>query len=257
MTPVGKTSEEVLGYFNTVVNNLKTAQPKLFYYYEINIPDDTLKIREKGKEASDEIPDTLVPLNEAAVGIKDIILENIKEVSGELAEGTDNSEYLYVKGESWTSVLSVADIDSATMKEVGEFYYITITFDDIAADEDASSLAKVFELRDKDEILASEEFKKTSPYLQLNDYSVSYSGCQITAKVNRYTDEVVNLNYYKAANVVVDMTGAGTYENIGDVSVIFTLEDKANFDIVWESELPVSPLDTTVEDVPTTVSADV
>ncbi len=256
MTPVGYTSEEVLNYFNTVVNDLKVSQPKLFYYYEINIPDDTLKVREQGKEESDEVPDALVPLNEAAAGIKDIILENIKEVSGELAEGTENSEYLYVKGESFVSNLTVADIHSATIKEVGEFYYITITFNDYEAGEDATALSKAFDLRDKDEILASEEFAKTSPYLKLNDYAVGYTGCQITAKVNRYTDQVVNLNYYKAADVVVDMTGAGTYENLGDISVIFTLEDKANFDFVWESELPVSPLDTTTEAVPTTPVAE-
>ena len=171
---------------------------------------------------------------EALGGIKDIILENIKEVSGEITEGSDNSEYLYVKGESWISNLTVEDIDSATIKEVGEFYYITISFDDVAPGEDASALAKAFELRDKDEILASEEFAKTNAYLKMNDYTVGYSGCRITAKVNRYTDEVINLNYYKAADVVVDMTGAGSYEGIGDVSVIFTLEDKANFDFIWE-----------------------
>lgn len=251
MTPVGYSSEDALNYFNKVVNDLKVTQPKLMYRYEISIPDETLKIREQGKEETDDIPDALVPLNEAAVGIKDIILENIKEVSGELAEGTENSEYLYVKGESFVSNLTVADIKSATIKEVGEFYYITITFNDYAAGDDVTSLGKAFELRDKDEILASEELAKTKPYLVLNDYAVGYTGCKITAKVNRYTDQVVNLNYYKAANVVVDMTGAGTYEDLGDVSVIFTLEDKANFDFVWESELPVSPLETTTEAVPT------
>lgn len=256
LTPVGYSSEEVLNYFNTVVNDLKNTQPKLVYLYELNIPDETLKIREQGKEDSDDIPDVLVPLNEAAAGIKDIILENIKEVSGELPEGTENSEYLYIKGEAFISNLTVADIQSATIKEVGEFYYITINFKDYAAGEDASSLSKAFELRDKDEMLASEEFAKTSPYLKLNDYTVGYSGCKITAKVNRYTDQVVNLNYYKASNVVVDMTGAGTYESLGDISIIFTLEDKANFDFIWESELPISPLDTTTEAAPTTAVAD-
>ena len=256
MTPVAYSSEEVLGYFNTVVNDLKISNPQLFYYYEMNIPDDTLKIREQGKEESDDIPDMLVALNEAAPGIKDIILENIKEVSGELPEGAENSEYLFVKGESFVSNLTVADIKSATIKEVGEFYYITITFNDYAAGEDASSLSKAFDLRDKDELLASEEFAKTSPYLKLNDYTVGYTGCQINAKVNRLTNQVVNLNYYKAANVVVDMTGAGTYAELGDVSIIFTLEDKANFDFVWESTLPISPLETTTEAAPTTAVAE-
>ena len=43
------------------------------------------------------------------------------------------------------------------------------------------------------------------------------------------------------------MTGAGSLEDYGDVSVIFTLEDKADFNITWETELPTSPIDTTTE----------
>lgn len=247
MTPIESyTSEEVLMYFNTVVNSLKETQPKLGYYFEINVPDDSIVIA-NGDEDSAEI----AALNAAAPGIKDIMLQDIRENGGELAEGTDNSDILYVQGESFVSNLTAADIDSATIKEVGEFYYITIIFNDYEAGEDASALTKAFDLRDKDEILASDEFAKTSEYLVLNDYTVGYSGCQITAKVNRYTDEVVNLSYYKAANVVADMTGAGTYEALGDVSVSFTLEDKANFDFIWESELPVSPLETTTEATPT------
>ena len=61
------------------------------------------------------------------------------------------------------------------------------------------------------------------------------------------TDEITNLNYYKAANIVADMTGAGSLEDYGDVSVIFTLEDKADFNMTWETELPTSPLETTTE----------
>ena len=130
---------------------------------------------------------------------------------------------------------------------MGDLYYITIAFNDVEAGGDTASLAKAFELRDKDVVLASEELAKTNAYLKLNDYSVGYSGCKITATVNRLTDEITNINYFKAANVVADMTAAGTYEDLGEVSVLFTLEDVSNFDIRWETELPTSPIDTTTE----------
>lgn len=245
-TPVANSSEEVLNYFNTIVNGIKTSQPKVSYRYEMNVPNDSIKITEKGKEEAEDISDKLTALNSSASGIKDIMLEDIKEVSGEVAMGNDNSEYVFAKGENWTSALTVNDIDYATIKEVGDIYYITIAFDDIEPNGDTSSLAKVFELRDKDEILASEELAKSNAYLKLNDYAVAYSGCKITARVDRLTDEIINLNYYKAANVVADMTYDG---EISDVSVIFTLEDKSNFDFTWESELPTSPLETTTEAV--------
>ena len=243
-TPVGTTSEEILNYFNGIVNDLKAVKPAMHYRYEINVPDSSIKVTKAGQEDSEKIDESLSAINDGAKGVKDMILTDVGEKSGDIAMGADNSEYLYVKGESWTSQLTADDIDYATMKEIGDNYYIEIVFTDIDVNGDDSALRKAFNLRDKEEILASEEFAKTSAYLKLNDYDVAYSGCKITATVNRLTNEITNLNYYKAANVTAHMTGAGTFEEYGDVSVIFTLEDKANYEINWESELPTSPLDT-------------
>ena len=247
-TPVNKTSAEVLAYFNSLVNDLKVSKPAISYNYQINVPDDSMKVTKKGMEDAEEIDESLKAINDSAAGIKDMILKNINERSGDIPFGADNTEYLFVKGESWTSNLTVADIDYATIKEVGDNYYITIMFDDIAENGAADPLAKAFDLRDKEELLASDEFAKTSSYLKLNDYSVAYTGCKITAVVNRLTDEITNLNYYKAAEITADMTGAGSLEDYGDVSVIFTLEDKADFNITWETELPTSPLETATEE---------
>ncbi len=246
-TPVGKTSADVLAYFNTLVNGLKVKKPAMSYNFEINVPDD-IKVTKKGDEAAEEIDESLTAINDAAKGIKDMMLENIKSRSGEIAFGNDNSEVLLVKGESWTSALTVEDIDYATIKEVGEYYYITIVFNDIETNGDTEALAKAFDLRDKEDILASAEFAKASEYLVFNDYDIEYSGCKITAKVNRYTDEIENLNYYKSAIVTADVTGAGTLESYGNMSVIFQLEDKADYNMTWQTELPTSPLETaTVE----------
>lgn len=246
-TPVANTSEEVLNYFNGIVNDLKVSKPELSYRYEINIPDSSLKVTRAGAEQAEEVDADLESVNKAAKGIKDMILADIKEESGNVPMGADNSEYLFVKGESWTSKLTISDIDYATMKEIGDNYFIEIVFNDVAVDGDTSSLSKVFDLRDKDELLSLDEFEKTAEYLKLNDYDVAYSGCKITATVNRFTNEITNLYYFKAANVTAHMTGAGTLADYGDVSVMFTLEDKSNFDINWENNLPVSPLETEAE----------
>lgn len=243
-TPVENTSEEILNYFNGIVNDLKASKPAISYRYEKNVPDSSIRITKAGQEDAEEADESLASINDGAKGVKDMILSDIGESSGDVAMGADNSEYLFVKGESWTSQLTVSDIDYASMKEIGDNYYIEIVFNDIEDNGDDSALRKAFDLRDKEEILASEEFAKTAEYLKFNDYDVAYSGCKITATVNRITNEISNLNYYKAANVTAHMTGAGTFADYGDVSVIFTLEDKANFDINWESELPVSPLET-------------
>ncbi len=243
-TPVGNISEEVLNYFNSLVNDLKVSKPAISYKYEKKVPDDSLRITKTGEEAAEEIDSSLNAINKSAKGVKDMILTDIKESSGNITMGDDNTEYLFVKGEDWTSKLTVKDIDYAEIKEIGDKYYITIVLNTVETNGDTASLRNAFDLRDKDEILASEEFKKTEAYLKFNDYDVAYNECKITAVVNRFTDEISNLNYYKAADVTAYMTGAGTYEDYGDISVMFKLEDKANFDIKWETELPTSPLET-------------
>ncbi len=245
LTPVANTSEEVLKYFNDIVNDLKVSKPAISYKYEKKIPDDSLKVTKTGEETAEEIDESLESINSAAKGIKDMILSDIKETSGNIAMGDDNTEYLFVKGESWTSQLTVNDVDYAEIKEVGDNYYITIALDDVNVNADTTSLRKIFDLRDKDAILSSDEFKKAETYLKFNDYDVAYTGCKITATVNRLTNEITNLNYYKSADITAYMTGAGTYEEYGDISVMFKLEDKSNFDIKWETELPTSPLETT------------
>jgi hypothetical protein len=245
-TPVGNTSVEVLEYFNHLLNGVKSSKPVIYYNIEKNVPNDTLKVTKKGAEDAEEIDDSLKAINDAAKGIKDLMLQDIKGKSGDIAYGDDNSEMLFVTGESWASKLTTDDIAYATIKEVGDVYYITIAFNDLTSEEAQDVLTKAFDLRDKEELLASEEFEKSKDYLSLNDYDVTYSGCKITATVNRLTDELVNLNYYKAAKVTADMTGAGTLEAYGDVSVMFTLEDKAYYEINWESGLPTSPIETEV-----------
>lgn len=243
-TPVGKTSEEVLAYFNSLVNGVKTDKPVISYRIEKNVPNSSLKVTKQGAEDAEEIDESLKSINDAASGIKDLVLEDIKSTSGNINYGEDNSETLFVKGESWATELTATDIEYATLKEIGDTYYITIAFNDLTSEQAQDVLTKAFDLRDKEEILASEEFEKSKEYLVLNDYDVVYSGCKITATVDRLTNEITNINYYKAANVTAYMTGVGTLESYGDVSVMFTLEDKANYDITWDSGLPTSPIET-------------
>lgn len=243
-TPVKTSSEEVLLYFNELLNNIKSEKPAISYRIEKSVPNNSLRVTMKGEENAEEIDSTLEAVNDAAKGLKDLILEKIKKTTGNIAYGEENSDILFVKGESWASKLTDNDISYASMKEVGDFYYITIAFNTLDSAEAQEVLTKAFDLRDKDDILNSEEFAKTASYLKLNDYDVVYEGCTITATVNRFTDELTNVYYYKAANVTADMTGLDTLEAYGDVSVMFTLEDKANFDITWTSNNPVSPLET-------------
>lgn len=243
--PVEKSSEEILNYFNSLLNSIKTEKPAMYYRFEKNVPNDSLKVTKAGQEEAEEIDSSLSAINDAAKAVKDLMLENIKETSGDIPFGGDNTDVMLVQGESFVSKLSVDDVKYATMTEVGDKYYITIEFNDFGEAEAKRILSKAFNLRDKADILNSEEFAKTKAYLELKDYSVNYTGCKITATVNRLTNKIETVNYFKAANVTVSALGKGTFESHGDLSVLFTLEDKSYYELNWENEDPTSPLETT------------
>ena len=243
--PVEKSSEEILNYFNSLLNSIKTEKPAMYYRFEKNVPNDSLKVTKAGQEEAEEIDSSLSAINDAAKAVKDLMLENIKETSGDIPFGGDNTDVMLVQGESFASKLSVDDVKYATMTEVGDKYYITIEFNDFGEAEAKRILSKAFNLRDKADILNSEEFAKTKAYLELKDYSVNYTGCKITATVNRLTNKIETVNYFKAANVTASALGKGTFESHGDLSVLFTLEDKSYYELNWENEDPTSPLETT------------
>ena len=209
------------------------------------IPTDSLKVTKAGQEEVEEIDSSLSAINDAAKAVKDLMLENIEETSGDIPFGSDNTDVVLVQGENFASKLTVDDVKYATMTEVGDKYYITIEFNDISEAEAKEILSKAFNLRDKADILNSEEFAKTKAYLELKDYSVNYTGCKITATVNRLTNKIETVNYFKAANVTASALGKGTFEAHGDLSILFTLEDNAYYELNWENEDPTSPLETT------------
>ena len=246
-TPVDKSSEEILNYFNGLVNDIKVERPAMYYRFELNVPNGSLKVTKAGQEDAEQVDESLSAINDAAKAVKDLMLENIKKQSGDIAFGADNTDVLLVKGESFASKLTVDDIKYATMTEIGDEYFITIEFNDIEEADAKKVLGNAFSLRDKADILNSEEFAKTKSYLELQDYTVTYSGCKITATVNRLTDEITRLEYFKPANIKVSAKGQNTFQSHGDLSVLFTLEDKAYYEINWANENPTSPLDTTTE----------
>ena len=244
---VGKSDEEVLAYFNQLANGIKDQKPAVSYSIEKSIPTDSLRVTKRGAEDA-EPDDSLKALNDAAPGVRDLVLQDIKRERGSIAYGDENEDMLLVTGETWMSRLTATDIEDAVLEEVGDKYYITIRFADLSSAEAQDVLSRAFDLRDKEAILASPELQKVAAYLTLDDYDVVYRGCRITATVDRLTDRITQLRYYKAADVTAYVTGADTFADYGELSVLLKLEDTVTYDVNWDSGLPVSPLDTTTAD---------
>ncbi len=238
-TVLEKSSSEVLSYFNSLVNSVKTELPSVTFTQELKIDNKTMEIF----KAQDEDEDSLRSFNDALPGIKELILTDIKKKSGSVSFGDENSDIFFVKGESWSSALTVDDIDSAVIKEIGDKYYITITFGDIP-EQSRANLAKAFELRDKATVLNSPEFAKMASYLELKDYTVTYTGCTITASVDRLTDTLTDVTYSKVSDVSAQIKGLNTFEDYGDMIAKFVLADTTSFSFNWIQDYETSPLDT-------------
>lgn len=237
-TVLKKSSEEVLLYFNTLVNSVKAKTPAVSYTQELKIDNKTLKIT-KADGAED---DSLKSFGNALPGLKDLILTDIKKKSGSVGYGSDSNDVFFVKGESWASALTADDIDSAVIKEVGDKYYITIVFGNIT-EESKATLAKAFQLRDKATMLNSPEFAKISSYLEIKDYEAKYSGCTVTATVDRLTDTLVNVSYNKVSDISAQVTGLSTFADYGDMAINFVLGDTTVFNFVWSQNYETSPLE--------------
>ena len=126
--PVEKSSEEILNYFNSLLNGIKTERPAMYYRFEKNVPNGSLKVTKAGQEEAEEIDSSLSAINDAAKAVKDLMLENIEEKSGDLAFGADNTDVLLVKGESFASKLTIDNIKYATLvhlKADGDSYEVT------------------------------------------------------------------------------------------------------------------------------------
>lgn len=239
-TELKKNNEEILAYFNTLVNSVKVKTPAVSYNQELKIDNNSLKVTKPGGEEDKN----LKSFNDALPGLKDLILTDIQKKSGSVAYGSENNEVFFVKGESWASALTTEDISSAVMNEVGDKYYITITFGDISEDSRAT-LAKAFELRDKATLLGSPEFAKIAEYLEIKDYNANYTGCAISATVDRLTDTLESVTYSKTSDVTASAKGLKTFEKYGDIEIGLILKDTTSFSFVWEENRETSPLDTT------------
>ena len=123
--PVEKSSEEILNYFNSLLNSIKTEKPAMYYRFEKNVPNDSLKVTKAGQEEAEEIDSSLSAINDAAKAVKDLMLENIKETSGDIPFGGDNTDVMLVQGESFASKLSVDDIKYAVKKTLENGQYDT------------------------------------------------------------------------------------------------------------------------------------
>ena len=72
-----------------------------------------------------------------------------------------------------------------------------------------------------DDAAVREELQKVAAYLQLDDYTVDYTSCGINAEIDLERTVLHAVTYEKHFTVTAHLTGVGSFEELGAVTVTF------------------------------------
>ena len=247
--------KEVVDYFNTLVNDLKTNKPAKTEYNEDFWTDDStdsVTFTKDGKEI-DKSTDEYKALRSAAVvykkyvvdGVYGFLMGHIKDENGDtknLAEGSDSlDDILYLWGEKDVSRLTYDDIESAIssvkkdVETVDEKDYVTGLTRTvvITLKPGEETVKKAFSMHDKKPVL--DELKKSGNYFTVEDYDISFGECVITAVFDAVTDEITSLTYQKNMTVTTEITGVNDFASLGTVGLSFNCTDQMYYHFGWHT----------------------
>ncbi len=118
-------------------------------------------------------------------------------------------------------------------KKERDEYEIILEFENDAAPVDETSpLARNFSILTREELadLLKGEFDK---YFTTDSLVFDYRDVKIVAKVNRFTDEIVSVNYHKEIFVTANITFTGELASLGKRTCSFALDDEYNYSFTY------------------------
>lgn len=257
--------QEVLDYFNTLINDIKaTGAPKVSYSegFWINHGDGVVFKSADGTELEGQSELRAAFRLYADMALKDIgsFLMN-KGQDEALDHGSDLTDVLYVWGSDKASTLTLSDLYSEdktypvyssvvptleyqldkkgnnAKDEDGEYifvptdYFRTII---ITVKPEEESVKKAFSIREKNGIL--EQFKVAENYMTVNSFEIGFNPCKITAGIDAETDQMTYVTYEKNMIITADVTFTGALEKYGNVIVEFPCTSSLTYDFGWPSE---------------------
>lgn len=211
------TSMEAVAYFNRVMDAVKTGKPAV----EVKVSKNIHDVETENSKLKAAIPT-----------IKKYMLSTDAD-GADL--GDDLTDIFPIKGQSWSSKLSINDVRYANCLEALKTYEITIRLKD---ENDAlpltSSHGKAFDLVDKTEIL--KEFEKADDYIKVDSLDLTFTGSYIKCSVDRATDQVLSVTYYLNVNAVSTVTGTGSLEDMGTVPLELRYDSSITYELQWTDE---------------------
>lgn len=259
--------QEVLDYFNNMINDIKTNGTARVSYYEdfwINHGDGVIFKSEDGKELPDQDKFRAAFRIYADTALKDIgsfLMNRSQEEATEFK--ADLTDVIYPLGEKTASTLTLDDLytdeetntfpiytsvvptmvydlaeDGSNLEdEEGEYVFVPSelyrTINMVVKPEEAS-VKKAFSIREKDGIM--EQFKVAESYMILNSFEIAFTPCKITAGINAVNDEMAYTTYEKNMIITANITFTGALADYGTVVVEFPCTSSLTYNFGWQVE---------------------
>ena len=256
--------QEVLDYFNGLINDIKTNGSARVSYNEnfwINHGDQVIFKDANGQKLENQKEFRAAFRIYADAALKDIgsflmnlsqeeatefkaDLTNVIYPLGEATASTLTLDDLYTDKETktytvYTSIIPnlVHDLDedgNNAEDEDGEYIFIpnelTRTIIVMVKPEE-ESVKKAFTIREKDGIM--EQFKVAETYLKLNSFEIGFAPCKIITGINAVTDEMTYVTYEKNMVITANITFTGALAQYGTVIVEFPCTSSLTYNFGW------------------------
>ena len=207
----------IFDYFNLHINTLKSEVAKVEMSQKKSIGKAT-------DENGDSVPMSDNDYVNAAIGTLKNYMLHTESATAEY--GDDLVPFLPVKGETWVSQLTLADIESATCVDNELTRTVTVNLKSPTLPE---TIEKAYDMGSVDDVI--EEFKKADAYMTVADPTLTYKDCQIIIVANVETDEISSIEYVKRIDVNTAVTGTGSLADMGTVPVTFRYENKVTYSL--------------------------
>ncbi len=219
----------IFDYFDIHINELKGVKASVSMSRDKSIgKSETVKIV-KDENGNDVEETESIPysendyVNTAIDSLKDIMLN---EQGDSIEYGEDLTGFLPVKGESYVSLLTLDDVESATCVDKDGERTVTVTLKSPSLPQ---TLEKAYDMGNLDETVA--EFEKAEKYITVEKPVLTYLNCQIIIKADVETDEITYIEYIKNIDVKTSVTGVGKLSDIGTVPVQFRYRDSVSYSV--------------------------
>ena len=182
------TTEEIVAYFNKNANRVKTEAKKVVKNYED---------REVGNI---DAPTALMWVTKV-VDIEKIMADDTEPM--EFTTREEIVENFQVPKQSYVSCITVNDVESASCKEEGNYYIITIKVKDQKNPVIGKGTGAMFDVVEAEEVEAKAEGI-------VDAFTTEYYDCVVVAKFEKSTNRMVHANYMTPMklNVVIGKSEA-------------------------------------------------